>query len=54
LFAKGVDLAGQVAQFAKAPDGDLDGGDQVALLERLDEVGERACVAGLLDDLALD
>src|SRR5690606_1541490 len=38
LLAKSVDLAGQVAQLAEAPDRDLDRRDEVALLEGLDEV----------------
>ena len=53
LLAERVDLAGEVAQLAEAPDRDLDRRDQVALLERLDEVGQGAGVARLLDHLAL-
>ena len=53
LLAERVDLAGEVAQLAEATDRDLDRRDQVALLERLDEVGQGAGVARLLDHLAL-
>src|SRR5688500_14074752 len=42
LLAERVDLAGEVAQLAEAPDRDLDRRNQVALLERLDEVGQGA------------
>src|SRR5215217_4635104 len=34
LLAEGVDLAGHRPQLPEAPDGDLDGRDEVALLER--------------------
>ena len=37
----------------EAADGHLDGGDQLAALERLDQVGQGAGVAGLLDEVAL-
>ena len=37
----------------EAPERHLDRGDQVALLERLHEVGERAGVARLVDEVAL-
>ena len=53
LLAERVDLAAQALQLAEPADRDLDRGDQIALLERLDEVRQRAGVAGLLDDLAL-
>ena len=53
LLTEGIDLAGQRAQLAEATDGDLDRRDEVGLLERLDEVGEGAGVAGILDDFAL-
>ena len=53
LLAEGVDLAGHRPQLPEPADGDLDRRHQVALLERLDEVRQRAGVAGLLDDLAL-
>jgi hypothetical protein len=38
---------------SRLAEGDLDGGDQLAALERLDQVGEGAGVAGLLDEVAL-
>ena len=53
LLAEGVDLAGHRPQLAEPPDGDLDGRHEIALLERLDEVGQCAGVARLLDHLAL-
>ena len=53
LLAERVDLAGQGAQLPETPDGHLDRRHQVALLERLHQVGEGAGVAGVLDDLAL-
>ncbi|CAB4895251.1 unannotated protein [freshwater metagenome] len=52
LFER-VHLAAEGLQFTEAADGDLDGRDEVALLIRLDQVGQRTGVAGLLDDLAL-
>ncbi len=53
LFAEGVDLAGERAELAEPADRDLDRRHQIALLERLDEVGQRAGVTGVLDDLPL-
>ena len=53
LLAERVDLAGEGAQFTEAAHRHLDRGDQVALLERLHQEGQRSGVAGLLDHLAL-
>ena len=43
----------QVDDLLVASQRDLDGGDQVALLEWLDDVADRAGVAGLLDEVTL-
>ena len=40
-------------ELGEAAERDLDRGDEVALLERLHQVRQRAGVAGLLDELAL-
>ena len=48
-----VDLGLQRAHLGEARRRHLDGRQQVALLERLDEVGHRAGVAGPLDEVAL-
>ena len=47
------DVAFQRGELGEAAERDLDRRDEVALLERLDQVGERAGVAGLLDELPL-
>ena len=52
LLVERVDLAAERLQLAEPSDGDLDRRDQIALLVRLDEVGQRAGIAGLLDHLA--
>ena len=48
-----VDLALERRELRVPAEGQLDRGDEVALLERLHEVGDRAGVAGLLDEVAL-
>ena len=53
LLAKGIDLAAELLQLAKAPDGHFDRGDQVALLVRLHQVRQRAGIASILHDFAL-
>ena len=53
LLAERVDLAAELLQLAEPTDGHLDGRDEIALLVRLHEVGQRAGVAGVLDHLTL-
>src|SRR3954453_2530237 len=53
LLAERVDLPAERLQLAEPPDRHLDCGYQIALLVRLDEIGERAAVARLLDDFPL-
>ena len=48
-----ADLLLERAELGEAPERDLDGGDEVALLERLHEVRERAGITRLLDQVAL-
>src|SRR5262249_12596904 len=48
-----ADVPLERCQLRVAPERHLDRGDEVTLLERLDQVRERARVAGLLDEIAL-
>jgi serine/threonine protein kinase len=48
-----VDLGLEPGHLAEAPRGDLDGREQVVLLEGLDEVGHRPGATGLLDQVPL-
>ena len=52
MILEATHLACQCRQLTEASDGHLDRRDEVALLERLHEVGERPRIASLLDDLA--
>ena len=48
-----IDVTGQDLKFTEAPDGHLDGRNEVALLIRLHQIRQCTGIARLLDDLAL-
>src|SRR5205823_2439940 len=53
LLLEALVLLVERLQLLEAAERDLERGDQLALLERLDEIRQRAGVAGLLDQVAL-
>ena len=50
---QGTDFGLKSGDLLEPARGDLDGGDEICLSERLDQIGHRACVPGPLDKLAL-
>ena len=53
LLLEALGLIGEGLHLMEATDGDLDGRHELAALERLDEIGQRPGVAGLLDEITL-